>query len=126
MTKKKAPANQSNAARDERSVDRTAREAVNIDYRAEGDAPPDDRRDDPTDAGYDRAAHGGSSRYGVLEGRGGVFGTSGGGTYPDGFNVEERPGPEPRDEPAQRDEKRAPRDRHADRFEQVNVEDEKS
>lgn len=56
--------------------------------------------------------------------RGGVFGTSGGGTYPDGFNVEERPGPGPRDGPAEPDEKLATRGRHADPFDQVNIEDE--
>lgn len=47
-------------------------------------------KNDPTDAGYDEAAHRGSS-YGVPEGRGGVFGTSGGGTYEGGMHVEERP-----------------------------------
>ena len=41
--------------------------------------------------GYDEAAHSGPSRYGVREGEGGVFGTSGGGTYEGGLHVEERP-----------------------------------
>lgn len=60
-----------------------------IDYRAEGDTPPHEK-DDPTNAGYDEAAHSGGA-YGVLEGEGGVFGTTGGGTYPGGLHVEERP-----------------------------------
>lgn len=59
-----------------------------IDYQAEGETPPHEK-DDPTNAGYDEAAHRGS-RYGVAEGRGGVFGTSGG-TYEGGMHVEERP-----------------------------------
>lgn len=60
-----------------------------IDYKAEGETPPHEN-EDPTNAGYDEAAHRGSS-YGVPEGRGGVFGTSGGGTYEGGMHVEERP-----------------------------------
>lgn len=48
--------------------------------------------DDETDRGYDEAARSGGSRYGWVEGRGGVFGTSGGGTYDGGFQVIERPG----------------------------------
>jgi hypothetical protein len=60
-----------------------------IDYQAEGDTPPREKNDS-TDRGYDEAAHRGS-RYGVPEGRGGVFGTSGGGTYEGGMHVEERP-----------------------------------
>src|SRR6185436_19683198 len=51
-----------------------------IDYTPEGNAPPREK-DDPTNAGYDEAAHSGEGRYGVLEGQGGVFGTTGGGTY---------------------------------------------
>ena len=61
-----------------------------IDYRAEGETPPHEK-DDPTNAGYDEAAHSGPSRYGVLEGNGGVFGTTGGGDYSGGMHVEERP-----------------------------------
>ena len=60
-----------------------------IDYQAEGETPPHEKND-PTDAGYDEAAHRGN-RYGVPEGRGGVFGTSGGGTFEGGMHVEERP-----------------------------------
>lgn len=67
-----------------------------IDYRWEGarESFDDDENDwdDPTDRGYDEAAHSGASRYGFMEGRGGVFGTSGGGTYNGGFQVIERPG----------------------------------
>jgi osmotically-inducible protein OsmY len=44
-----------------------------------------------TDRGYDEAAHSGRSRYGDVEGRGGVFGTTGGGSYDGGFQVIERP-----------------------------------
>jgi hypothetical protein len=61
-----------------------------IDYTAEGKNPPREK-DDPTNEGYDEAAHSGPSRYGVREGEGGVFGTSGGGTYDGGMHVEERP-----------------------------------
>jgi hypothetical protein len=62
----------------------------NIDYTAEGTTPPQEK-DDPTNAGYDEAAHSGPGAYGVPEGRGGVFGTTGGGTYQGGMHVEERP-----------------------------------
>jgi|SRR3954469_23084637 hypothetical protein len=61
-----------------------------IDYRAEGDQPPREKND-PTNEGYDEAAHKGPSQYGVPEGNGGVFGTSGGGTFSGGMHVEERP-----------------------------------
>ena len=61
-----------------------------IDYRAEGDQPPHEK-DDPTNEGYDEAAHSGPSRYGVPDGNGGVFGTNGGGTFAGGMHVEERP-----------------------------------
>lgn len=61
-----------------------------IDYAAEGKTPPHEK-DDPTNAGYDEAAHSGEGRYGVLEGAGGVFGTTGGGTYRGGMHVVERP-----------------------------------
>jgi hypothetical protein len=60
-----------------------------IDYTAEGSTPPREK-DDPTNAGYDEAAHKGGA-YGVSEGEGGVFGTTGGGTYSGGMHVEERP-----------------------------------
>jgi hypothetical protein len=60
-----------------------------IDYTAEGATPPHER-DDETAKGYDEAAHRGGA-YGTPEGRGGVFGTTGGGTYEGGFQVEERP-----------------------------------
>lgn len=61
-----------------------------IDYTAEGSTPPHEKND-PTNEGYDEAAHSGPGRYGVKEGEGGVFGTSGGGTYSGGLHVEERP-----------------------------------
>ncbi|HEY0144077.1 MAG TPA: hypothetical protein VGF48_24535 [Thermoanaerobaculia bacterium] len=61
-----------------------------IDYGAEGKNPPHEK-DDPTNEGYDEAAHSGPNRYGVNVGEGGVFGTSGGGTADIGMQVEERP-----------------------------------
>ena len=61
-----------------------------IDYTAEGATPPREK-DDPTNEGYDEAARSGDGRYGVLEGEGGVFGTSGGGTSDVGFHEVERP-----------------------------------
>ena len=61
-----------------------------IDYNAEGRTPPHEK-EDPTNAGYDEAAHSGDGKYGVREGEGGVFGTTGGGTYGGGMHVEERP-----------------------------------
>jgi len=61
-----------------------------IDYSAEGSTPPNEK-EDPTDAGYDEAAHNGPGAYGVPEGSGGVFGTTGGGSYSGGMHVEERP-----------------------------------
>jgi len=61
-----------------------------IDYNAEGKTPPHEKND-PTNAGYDEAARSGPGRYGVPEGEGGVFGTSGGGTYEGGLHEEERP-----------------------------------
>ena len=67
-----------------------------IDYRAEGDQPPHEK-DDPTNKGYDEAAHTGPGRYGVREGNGGVFGTTGGGTFSGGLHVEERPAVAERD-----------------------------
>jgi hypothetical protein len=64
------------------------REKNPIDYTAEGAAPPREK-EDPTSAGYDEAAHNGGA-YGVREGEGGVFGTTGGGTFSGGMHVEER------------------------------------
>jgi hypothetical protein len=58
-----------------------------IDYGAEGAAPPNEKHD-KTDEGYDEAVNRGGA-YGVPEGRGGVFGTTGGGTYEAGFHEEE-------------------------------------
>ena len=61
-----------------------------MDYNAEGQTPPREK-DDPTNEGYDEAARSGPGQYGVAEGQGGVFGTSGGGTYAGGFHEVERP-----------------------------------
>jgi hypothetical protein len=61
-----------------------------IDYTAEGSTPPREKND-PTDAGHDEAAHNGPGKYGVNEGEGGVFGTSGGGSYGGGMHEVERP-----------------------------------
>ena len=61
-----------------------------INYTFEGSTPPHEK-DDPTNAGYDEAAHKGPGTYGVREGEGGVFGTTGGGTFGGGLHVEERP-----------------------------------
>lgn len=61
-----------------------------IDYTAEGKTPPRETND-PTNEGYDEAAHSGPSRYGVPEGEGGVFGTTGGGTSDRGMHIDERP-----------------------------------
>jgi hypothetical protein len=61
-----------------------------IDYTAEGSTPPHEK-DDPTNSGYDEAARSGPGRYGVFEGQGGVFGTTGGGTYQGGMHAEDRP-----------------------------------
>jgi hypothetical protein len=60
-----------------------------IDYTAEGATPPREKNDD-TAKGYDEAANRGGA-YGLPEGGGGVFGTTGGGSYGGGFQVEERP-----------------------------------
>jgi len=61
-----------------------------IDYRSEG-RNSGQKKIDPTDRGYDEAAHSGQSAYGVGEGAGGVFGTTGGGSYGGGMHVVERP-----------------------------------
>ena len=68
----------------------TTRDDDGIDYTIEGATPPHEK-DDPTNQGYDEAAHSGPGRYGVREGEGGVFGTTGGGTYAGGLHVVERP-----------------------------------
>lgn len=68
----------------------TDKKKDDIDYTAEGSTPPHEKKD-ATDAGYDEAAHTGPGKYGTLEGAGGVFGTTGGGTFPGGMHVEERP-----------------------------------
>lgn len=65
----------------------TEKNGDDIDYTAEGATPPHEK-DDPTNAGYDEAAHTGPGRFGVPEGEGGVFGTTGGGTYKGGLHVD--------------------------------------
>ena len=67
----------------------TKRNDDGIDYTPEGSTPPHEKND-PTNAGYDEAAHNGPGAYGVKEGEGGVFGTTGGGAYSGGMHVEER------------------------------------
>ena len=76
--------------RDSSSSDDSNNGTDGIDYKAEGTTPPREN-EDPTNAGYDEAAHSGPNEYGVAEGAGGVFGTSGGGSYAGGMHVEERP-----------------------------------
>ena len=68
----------------------TKRNDDDMDYTAEGSTPPHEKND-PTNDGYDEAAHSGPGKYGVKEGEGGVFGTSGGGTYSGGMHEVERP-----------------------------------
>jgi hypothetical protein len=68
----------------------TKRKHDDIDYTAEGSTPPHEKND-PTNDGYDEAAHRGPGVYGIREGEGGVFGTTGGGTYGGGLHEEERP-----------------------------------
>ena len=68
----------------------TRKDNDDIDYTLEGSTPPREK-DDPTNEGYDEAAHSGPGRYGVPEGEGGVFGTTGGGTSRNGMHVVERP-----------------------------------
>lgn len=62
-----------------------------IDNRLEGRDQGEEETSE-TDRGYDEAANSGPSRYAVPEGEGGVFGTTGGGTYAGGFQVVERAG----------------------------------
>jgi hypothetical protein len=71
-------------------ADDTTKDDDGIDYRPEG-RDSGHEKDDPTNAGYDEAAHRGKSSYGVAEGEGGVFGTTGGGSYSGGMHVVERP-----------------------------------
>jgi hypothetical protein len=61
-----------------------------IDYRAEG-ADSGAEKDDPTNKGYDDAVKSGPGEYGTPEGAGGVFGTTGGGSFAGGMHVVERP-----------------------------------
>ena len=63
-----------------------------IDYEWEGATPPGDDEPSETDRGYDEAVHRGG-RFGVNEGQGGVFGTTGRGSYAGGFQEDNRLGP---------------------------------
>jgi osmotically-inducible protein OsmY len=74
--------------RDRGNDDRPSRE---IDWEWEGATPPGEDERSETDRGYDEAAHRGG-RFGVREGQGGVFGTTGGGSYAGGFQVDNRLG----------------------------------
>jgi hypothetical protein len=71
-------------------ADDSKKDEDGIDYRPEG-RNSGKEKSDPTDRGYDEAAHSGQSAYGVGEGAGGVFGTTGGGSYAGGMHVVERP-----------------------------------
>lgn len=62
-----------------------------IDYKEEGSDPGGPAEPKPSDRGYDEAARSGDSRYGVPVGEGGVFGTTGGGTFGGGMQIVERP-----------------------------------
>jgi hypothetical protein len=94
-----------------------------IDYRWEGSRPPREERDE-TDDGYDRAARSGSGRFAELTGEGGVFGTTGGGSYAGGFQIVGSPGlyGEPENRPRQTREPRSRYGRNPDRFDQVQFE----
>ena len=71
-------------------ADHSKKDDDGIDYRSEG-RDSGHEKSDATDRGYDEAAHNGKSAYGVAEGEGGVFGTTGGGSYNGGMHVVERP-----------------------------------
>lgn len=62
-----------------------------IDYKEEGSDPGTPDEPAASDRGYDEAVRSGESRYGVPEGEGGVFGTTGGGTFGGGMQIVERP-----------------------------------
>lgn len=87
MPRRETSQSRENAESERSANERRARER-GIDWNLEGNAPPGDYEDE-TDRGYDEAAHRGNV-YGIPEGLGGAFGTSGGGTYAGGFQVENR------------------------------------
>jgi hypothetical protein len=68
----------------------TKKKSDDLDYTPEGSTPPREKND-PTNAGYDEVARKGPGRYGVAEGEGGVFGTTGGGSFEGGMHEEDRP-----------------------------------
>ena len=89
MPRKETPETRDNAESERSANERRARErGIDPDARPERDAR---SSEDETDRGYDEAAHRGNA-YGIPEGLGGAFGTSGGGTYAGGFQVEHRLG----------------------------------
>lgn len=95
-----------------------------IDYELEGNDAGDEK-DDPTNQGYDEAAHSGESRYAIPSGEGGVFGTTGGGSPAEGFQVIDRPGVYDRSgEPENFDPEKTDRLPAADRHVQMNFEEE--
>ena len=61
--------------------------------RADKDERKSEKEKSSTDAGYDEAARSGPGTYGKATGDGGVFGTSGGGSFEGGMHIEERPMP---------------------------------
>lgn len=61
--------------------------------------PREDEQRSDEDRGYDEAAHSGPSRLDQYEGAGGVFGTTGGGTYGEGFQTMKGSGRSPFDPP---------------------------
>jgi hypothetical protein len=96
-----------------------------IDYRWEGARPPqNDQEWDETDDGYDRAARSGSGRFAEFSGEGGVFGTTGGGSYAGGFQIVGTPGMyRERENRARSTEgQRSRYGRSPDRFDQIQFE----
>jgi osmotically-inducible protein OsmY len=101
------------------------RERTDVRDRSERIRRPHEEDDDERFSGYDEAAHSGFSRYGFAEGAGGVFGTTGGGSYNGGFQIVEIPGfydqSDELDEPAVTRSDRHTRPRDADVFDEVIV-----
>jgi len=96
-----------------------------IDYKLEGSDPGEDESTDPTDEGYDEAAHTGKSRYAIPSGEGGVFGTTGGGGPAEGFQVITRPGLYDREgEPEEEFDPDRTHPKQEENFVQVNFENE--
>jgi len=94
-----------------------------IDYKLEGSDPGEDESNDPTNEGYDEAAHTGKSRYAIPSGEGGVFGTTGGGGPAEGFQVIERPGLYDREGETEDSDADSTHPTPEERYVQVNFED---